>query len=77
MASKKQQKTVDKRLDFRNRVEATVAKEIKLYEKAGIAKGLVIHYPKKRKAPLSGRIGERLLKFSGAEVTTQYIDKQK
>ena len=71
MASKKTTK------DFKTRVEETVEKEIKIYESAGVAKRIMIHYPHSKKAPMLGRLGEWLLRGSRAEVTTQYIDKLK
>lgn len=72
MASKK---TTEK--DFQTRVETAIQKEIQLYEKAGVQKRIVIQYPRAKKAPLLGRIGEWLLRGSGAHITTQYIDKNK
>lgn len=72
MASKKQTKTKT----FQERAQAVVEKEIALYEKAGIAKRLVLHYQRQGKPPILGRIGEWFLKRAGAQITTQYIDLQ-
>jgi hypothetical protein len=71
MASKKQTKT------FQERATDVVEKEKALYTKAGIAKRLVLVYQRQGKTPITGRIGEWLLKKSGAQITTQYIDLQK
>jgi hypothetical protein len=71
MASKR---TVKK---FVDRVEFCVQKESDLYEKNGVMKRLVIQYPNSKGTPLLGRIGEWLLRGSGAHITTQYIDKYK
>lgn len=63
--------------DFKVRVEEAVKKEIGIYENAGVAKRIMIHYPHSKKTPMLGRLGEWLLRGSRAEVTTQYIDKLK
>lgn len=66
-----------KQKPYKERVEDLIKKETALFEKAGMHKLTVIHYPHKKKAPLVGKFAEWLLRVTGAHVGYKYLDIKK
>lgn len=75
MVKTKTKKTKSKKVaPFKERAQEVLKKDEQLYQKYGIGRKLIINYPHRKKAPIIGRIGIKLLQISGGTLDIQFND---